>query len=170
MTNKVIKKFSNTNDSVREVARKLQLKKSTVQDIKTRNGIHTNKCQIAPKSTANQLKRAKTNSRKVYRKSINKVLIIDDESYVMCDQKNTSGPKYYNFIDKSSVPDGVRFKCKEKFPKRYLVWQAIDEFGNVSEPYIKIGTLKADEYRIECLEKRLLPFIGKYHSNKEVLF
>ena len=93
MTNKVIKKFSNTNDSVREVARKLQLKKSTVQDIKTRNGIHTNEFQIAPKYTANQLKRAKTNSGKVYRKSINKVLIIDDESYVMCDPKKRSGPK-----------------------------------------------------------------------------
>ena len=30
--------------------------------------------------------------------------------------------------------------------------------------------MKADEYLRECLIKRLLPFINKYHSDKEVLF
>jgi hypothetical protein len=48
------------------------------------------------------------------------------------------------------VTYGVQFKCKKKFLKQYLVWQAIDQFGNVSEAYIKKGTLKAKE---ECLKK-----------------
>ncbi len=36
------------------------------------------------------------------------------------------GPMFYNFIDKSSVPNEVMFRTSEKFPERYLVWQAID--------------------------------------------
>jgi hypothetical protein len=62
------------------------------------------------------------------------------------------------------------FKCKEKFPKKYLVWQAMDDKGNVSEPYIKIGCMNAEEYRKECLEKRLLPFIQKHHTIDNALF
>ena len=156
--------------SIRKIARTLKIGKSTVQDIKEKNGIRPHKCLTAPKYTKNKLKRAKTNCRKTYENSLNKILIFDDESYVMCDPKNTPGPKYYNFIDKSSVPDAMRFKTKEKFPKRYLVWQAIDEKGNVSEPYVKYGTLNSEEYRVECLEKRLLPFIQRYHKIEDILF
>lgn len=156
--------------SIRKIAQTLKISKTTVQRIKQKNGIKTNKCSTAPKYTKDQLKRAKTNCRKTYESSLNKILILDDESYVMCDPKNTPGPKYFNFIDKSSVPDAMRFKTKEKFPKRYLVWQAIDEKGNVSEPYVKYGFLKSEEYLVECLEKRLLPFIQRYHKIENILF
>jgi hypothetical protein len=88
----------------------------------------------------------------------------------MADPKDTPGNKYYHYINMSEVPDSVRFKPKDKLPKRYLVWQALDQFGNVSEPYIKMGTMKAEEYKSECLEKWLLPFILKYHSIPDVYF
>lgn len=156
--------------SERETARQLGIPQPTVHKIKIRLGIKSNKCTEVPKYNENQKRRAKTNCRKVYRKSVNKVLVMDDETYVMFDPKNTPGSKWFHFIDKSSVDDSLRFKSKEKFPKRFLVWQAIDEFGNISEPFIKFGTLKAEEYRNECLEKRLLPFIKKYHPNSDVLF
>ena len=116
------------------------------------------------------MKRAKTNCRKLYRQSIGKKFVIDDESYIMADPKNIPGQKYFNFVNKSEVPNDVRYKPKEKFPKKFLVWQAMDECGNVSEPYIKIGTMKAEEYKRECLQKRLLPFILKHHSIDEILF
>ena len=156
--------------SERETARQLGIPRPTVHKIKIRLRIKSNKSVEVPKHNENQKKRAKTNCRKVYQKSIKKVLVMDDETYVMFDPKNIPGPKWYHFIDKSSVDDSLRFKSKEKFPKRYLIWQAIDEFGHVSEPFIKFGTLKAEEYREECLEKRLLPFIRKYHPNSNVLF
>lgn len=156
--------------SERQIATKLGIHQPTVHKIKVRLGIKSNKCVQIPKHNENQKIRAKTNSRKVYRKSINKVLILDDETYVMFDPKNIPGSKWFHFIDKSLVDDSLRFKTEEKFPKRYLIWQAIDEFGNISEPYIKFGTLKAEEYRIECLEKRLIPFIKRYHPNSDVLF
>ena len=78
--------------------------------------------------------------------------------------------KYYNFNDLYQVPDDVRFVGEEKFPKQYLVWQAIDQFGNVSKPYFKRGSMKADEYLRECLVKRLLPFLKSKHQLSDVLF
>ena len=51
-----------------------------------------------------------------------------------------------------------------------MVWQALDEQGNVSEPYVIRGSLRKHEYLRECLIKRLLPFIEKYHRKDEVLF
>ena len=91
---------------------------------------------------------------------------IDDETYVECDPEDISCQKFYNFIDKSQVPDKVRFKRKQNFAKRHLVWQAIDESGHVSEPYIKLGTMNAEEYKKECLRNRLIKKylkIGRAH-------
>jgi hypothetical protein len=45
----------------------------------------------------------------------------------MADPKNIPGQKYFNFVHKSEVPNDVRHKPKEKFPKKFLVWQAMDE-------------------------------------------
>lgn len=73
------------------------------------------------------MKRAKTGCRKLYRQSVGKKFVIDGESYVMADPKNIPGQKYFNFVHKSEVPNDVRHKPKEKFPKKFLVWQAMDE-------------------------------------------
>lgn len=173
-TKKNIRKVKNRliikNLSVRKTGLELDIKRSTVQYIKKKNDIKSAKCQIAPKYTDNQMKRVKTNCRKLYRNSIGRILVLDDETYVMADPKNIPGNKFYHFVDKSKVKDKVRFRPKEKFPKKYLVWQAIDECGHISEPYVKVGTMKADEYRTECLQKRLIPFIEKYHDIEDVLF
>ena len=127
VTKAVKYKLLNKNATERGVAAQLGLPKSTVHYIKVRENIMTNKCTITPNYKKNQSNRGKTNSRKVYRKSIGKVLILDDETYVTCDTRETGGQEFFNFIDKSKVPDRVRFRPKSKFPLRYLVWQAIDE-------------------------------------------
>jgi len=88
----------------------------------------------------------------------------------MADPENIPGQRYFRYIDLAEVPEELMFKPKEKFPKKYCVWQAIDEDGNVSEPYIKVGTLKSDEYREECLKKRLLPFIEEHHHKSDIMF
>jgi hypothetical protein len=46
--------------------------------MKLKNGIKAAKCQFAPKYSENQMQRAKTNCRKLYRKSIDKILVIGD--------------------------------------------------------------------------------------------
>jgi transposase len=167
---KVVKLLNFSNKSIREVANKVMIPKSTVQRIKENYGIRTRRCRTVPKYTVDQQNRAKTNCRKIYRKSLNKVLILDDETYVTADPKDMCRSMFYHFDHKCQVPDSVRFKSKTKFPKRYLVWQAMDELGNLSNPYVTTGTLTGQVYKSECLEKRLIPFIRKYHSNTSVLF
>ena len=170
MINKVKKRLVNTQNTIRDTARTLGISKTRVQDIKIMMEIKTKKCQKIPKYTIRQEKRAKTNCRKIYRRSIGKVLILDDESYVKCDPKANFGHKYYHFSNEKEVPIDTKTLPNEKFPKKYLIWQALDEFGNISEPFIKIGTLTSEEYKKECIEKRLLPFIRKHHSIENVLF
>ncbi len=51
-----------------------------------------------------------------------------------------------------------------------LVWQAIDQFGNTSEPYISERTMNGKIYLEECLKKRLIPFLEQYHKKRKILF
>ena len=170
ITRKVVQMLVNTRMTVRTCARRLGLSKSTVQVIKVRENIKTKKCQKVPKYRKDQDIRAKKNSRKLTRLATKKIVVMDDETYVPIDPKNSNFKKYYNFNDLNEVPDDVRFVGEEKFPKQYLVWQAIDQFGNVSKPYVKRGSMKADEYLRECLVKRLLPFLKSKHQLSDVLF
>ena len=160
----------NKNRSIRDAAKIVGISKSRVGELKLELGIKSNKCQKTPKYVKNQKKRAKTNCRKIYRKSIRKVLVLDDETYVKSDPKANYGNRYYHCKDKQKVPDSVRFTGVEKFGEKFMVWQAIDEFGNISEPYIKKGTMTSEEYRTECIEKILIPFIKKHHRISDVLF
>jgi DNA invertase Pin-like site-specific DNA recombinase len=65
VTKKVIKYFKNSNMSVREVVGKLKKSKTTVHNIKQRNGIKSNKRTVVPKYSEKQKKLAKTNCRKI---------------------------------------------------------------------------------------------------------
>src|ERR1700722_9190289 len=51
-----------------------------------------------------------------------------------------------------------------------MIWQAIDELGNTSEPFLCPGKMNQHVYLEECLKKRLIPFIKKYHNLEDVLF
>ncbi|KAF2879227.1 hypothetical protein ILUMI_26941 [Ignelater luminosus] len=126
--------------SQRKIAARHQISRAMVQRIKSEYNIRTNRCITCPKYTENQKKTAKKLCRKLYESKPNKIRILDDESYIMCDPENIPGQKYYNYTDKAS------------------------------EPYIKVGTFKSQEYLEECLQKRLVPLIDKYHQRRNVLF
>lgn len=68
------------------------------------------------------------------------------------------------------VPQHQRTCPKKKFAKSFLIWQAIDELGNVSKPFISDRTMNAEIYLEECVKARLIPFIKEYHSTDKVLF
>ena len=81
----------------------------------------------------------------------------------------TSGRKFFHYKDSKKV--GYEQKVKmSKFPERFLVWQAMDSFDNLSEPFITKGFINQNIYKNESLKKRLLPFIRKHHNINEVLF
>ena len=141
-----------------------------IYDIKQELKVKTNRCALVPNYRDNQARRAKTNARKVSEILPNKILIMDDETYVPIDPSNIPGSKFFNFIDKEQVPIKHQIKTKEKFFEKIMVWQAIDEQGHVCEPYIINGTIDSGGYIKECLTKRLLPFVEKYHRKEDVLF
>lgn len=157
--------------SVRNLAHKLKLSPTTVHNIKVKKlGIKSYKAISAPKYTEEQKKRSKTNCRKIAEKrldpKLSKILVMDDETYCPIDPNDVPGTKYYSSTDKKTVPEKYKYKSKSKFPKRYLVWQAIDSLGNVSKPYVTNATMNTERYLNECIKKRLVPFI----KNRDVLF
>ena len=66
---------------------------------------------------------------------------MDDETYVQLDPTNIPGTEFFHSSDPSQVPYTQKNKGKEKFPKKFLVWQAMDQFGSISRPYIQKGTM-----------------------------
>lgn len=110
---KVKRYLNNKRNSLLFVAKRIGVSKKNVQDMKVRIFLKTRKCITVPKYTDRQAKRAKTNCRKVYRKSIGKVLIIDDETYVKRDPKANYGQQFYHTIDNINVPNEVKFNPRE---------------------------------------------------------
>jgi transposase len=165
----------NPNLSVRQAAVDLKIPSSSLCRIKVHKlGIKAYSKQTAPLYTKDQEKRDKTNCRKIYRKTLlsgsRKILLIDDETYVPIKPSQIPGKEYYHCTNKNQVLPEFRLKRKEKFTNKYMVWQAIDECGHVSDPYISDKTMTGEVYVKECLEKILLPFIKKYHKVDEIIF
>lgn len=172
MCNAVRKSFpEGSSASVRFVAKKLGIPKSTVSDIKVKKwGIKARIKADAPKYIKDQEERAKIGCQNILRKAARKVIIMDDETYVPLDPSQVPGRKFYHCTNIANVPTSKKTKPKAKFTKRYLVWQALDGFGNISEPYISDGTMDQKTYLRECIQLRLIPFIDKHHDRKDVFF
>jgi transposase len=172
---KVQKIFENNPRlSVRNAAQQVGIAKSTLSDIKVQSlGIVARKRKTAPKYSGDQAKRAKSGCRKIYRMQLlsggQKVLLIDDETYCPADPDQIPGVEYYHGRVGEEVANEIKYKGKAKFAKKFLVWQCLDENGNVSDPYISTGTMNAETYLTECLQKRLLPFIDQHHEREDVL-
>ena len=165
--------IANPSRSEVSIANELKMKRSTVGYIKREKlGMKSYTKIKTPKYTAGQELRAQFNcarlGRKLYRKK-NLLIIMDDETYVPIDPSDIPGKDFYTATDKSSVDIVHKIAPKAKFRRSYLVWQAIDEHGNVSCPFVSDRTINSEVYLKECLKKRLLPFIEKYHRRKSVL-
>lgn len=170
--NKVKRVFEQTPSiSVRAVADKLRLSKSSVSRIKRHDlNMKAYAKLSAPKYIKDQEVRAKKGCRKVYAKTLKKILIIDDETYVPVDPSDVPGKQYFHSTTRDAVDYKQRVLPKAKFFNKYLVWQAIDQNGNISEPYICTGSMNSKVYLKECIIKRLIPFINKHHRQEDVVF
>lgn len=154
-----------------KAAKKLNLPKSTLSDIKVHKLAITAKTRKKfPKYVRNQEQRAESGLRKIYNETRKKTLIIDDETYVILNPKETPGRKFVHALDHNQLEFHHKLKPVTKFPDKILVWQAIDEIGNVSELYFTKGTINQDIYLNECLKKQLLPFILQHHELNDILF
>ena len=104
------------------------------------------------------------------KKTVNKVLIIDDVTYLPWDPHNVPGKKFFHATDPKEVMYSEKLQPKTNFFKKSLIWQAIEENGSVSEPFVSEGTISAEVYLKECIQARLLPFIDKYYDCSEISF
>ena len=168
-----LKRLTNNRKDVsqRKLARKFDVDVSTICRQLSKMQIKHHKREKAPNYTPEQRKRARIRSRKLYEylNSTGKCVIMDDEKYFTWQSTNRTG--YYT-SDKKTCPDDVRFAGESKFPKKVLMWVAISERG-MSKALIRESGSEAINKTIyirECLEKRLLPFIKKHHSDANYIF
>ena len=99
-----------------------------------------------------------------------KFFVMDYETYCASDLTQVPGNEFYNVVDGNEVDRETMIKRKQKFYKKFLVWQAIAETGEISEPYVTIGTINKEIYLEECIRQRLVPFINEMRKNFNVLF
>lgn len=166
---------TNPDITIHEAAVELGMNPSTVGYVKLKVcGLKARTKKRAPKYTAEQAKRAKKNCRKIYRNRIlsrsRKIVVLDDESYFPLDPSDLGYRQYYHAATPADVSPSKRTKKKAKFFPKVMVWQAIDEKGNRSDPYFFQGIMDGDRYLKECIRKRLIPFIKRHHSVRNVLF
>jgi len=165
---------NHTGVSQRRLGKKFDVNQRTVGRQLNKMGILYRKREKTPKYSPEQHEKAKHLSAKLantlYRKSCS--LILDDEKYFTFAGDNMPGNDGYYTNDKSKCPDSIRFAGKEKFPQKVLVWIAISDRG-ISEPLFRLSksvSITSDIYIDECLERRLLPFIHKYHADFDYVF
>lgn len=142
--------------SVRSLATKAKVSKSTCANIKKDLGGKTYKQKLAPKMINNQEERIIRGARQIYKSLVpsggSKILIEDDESYIPLDPMQVPGNNYYTEFEGQPVAAKYKFKPKEKFSKKFFIWIAHDSEGNFSDPYIQSGTMGSDCYLKNCLK------------------
>ena len=109
---------------------------------------------------------------KLYRNLLNgSDLIMDDEKYFKLVGNNVVGNRYFYSTDPATAPSIVKFQCKTKFEPIVIIWRGMSSKGT-SDIYVHKSkqTVNQETYLKECINKRLLPFIDKYHSNGNYLF
>lgn len=172
----VIRRLCNKDPSisVRSLATKANISRATCARVKRDLGGKTYKQKVAPKMIKDQEKRIISGARDIYKQIVpsggGKILVADDESYIPLDPSQVPGPSFYTEFEGRPVDDKWKFKGKQKFCKKFLIWIAHDSEGNFSDPYVMKGTMNAQCYLKNCIKRRLLPFIQRHHPIDKVLF
>ncbi|XP_065654743.1 uncharacterized protein LOC136081360 [Hydra vulgaris] len=130
--------------SQRKIGIKFGVNQSTIGRQLKKMNIKYRKREKTPKYAIEQQIKAKKRSSKLVNQLYNtkSLLVIDDEKYFCFAGDNMPGNSGYYTNNKKTCPESVRFIGKEKFLKKLLMWIAISD-----------------------REKRLLPFIHKYHGD-----
>ena len=171
-----LKRLTNnrTGVSQRGLARKFQVNQSTISRQLAKMNINYRKREKTPKYTEKQKEKSKNLSRLLFNhlRNANCAVVMDDEKYFTYSGHQMPGTAGYYSNNKDTCPEKVRFAGQQKFPPKILVWAAILERG-ISQVLIrpqKSPAIDADIYIAECLEKRLLPFLHRYHGDFNYIF
>ena len=160
--------------SQRRLAKKFTVTQPNICQQLSKMKICCKKREKTPKYDERQAVKSKKLSRKLvnllYKNKY--MVVIDDEKYFTFSGENYPGNDNYYTSDKEKCPDNVRFKGIDKYPKKVMVWIAMSAYG-ISKPHFRESKAEAVNgyvYLEECLKKRLLPFIEKYHQDSPYIF
>jgi hypothetical protein len=176
--NRVEKLKKDVNNKVGVSQRFLALKEKCNQSTICRNikktGIKYRKRTKTPSYTEKQLKIVPKLCRKLVRTVFpsEMSIVLDDEKYFQLYHHETPGNSGFYTDDIEMCPDNVKYKAKEKFPKKILVWLAISDRG-VSKPFITFSkgpAINGQIYLKECLVKRLVPFLQLNYPQFDYVF
>lgn len=159
--------------SQRKLAKKFSVSQMCISRTLKKLDLKYRKRQRAPKYTEKQLDQIPKKCRKLRRDfaDTQTFIIMDDEKYFGFSGHDMPGNAGYYTTDHESTPNDVRFKSKEKFPPKVLVWLALSEKG-ISQPFVntvKGPAIDGNTYIKKCL-KKLIPFIEKYHQGDQYIF
>lgn len=154
----------NPNLSGRKTAQLADCSESFVRRVKADAGLKTYKVQKVPDRNAQKNCEAKTRAGKLYTNFVKKFecCVMDDETYVLSDFSQLPGQEFYVADARGNVPEKFRTQRRSKFPRKYLVWQAICSCGERSQNFVTTGTINTEIYIKQCLQKRLLPFLRSH--------
>lgn len=152
------------NISNRQLSVKIGYCESMVRKIKKKSGLKTYKVQTVPDRNASQNVTAKERAKLLKKKFFKPktCCVMDDETYVYCNFCQLPGQEFYTATNRGNVEEHFRTKKKSKFPKKFLIWQAICSCGERSQCYVTSGSINSQIYVKECLQKRLLPFLRQH--------
>ena len=151
--------------SQRAAGREFGISQSYVCKLLQQCSIDCRKKQMIPYRTEKQASEAKTKFTIISEKYRNKEWIIDDESYFTLGHTSIVGNNYFYSSDVSQTPSNVKFARKSKYEEKLLVWLAMSRKGISRLFTIPSGLgINQEIYSEDCIHKRLIPFIKKYHS------
>lgn len=158
------------NTSVRDMAKKTGASKSFVQKVKKYYNLHTYKVQKVPDRSEEKNKVAKRRARQLYTQYLTKFdcVVMDDETYCKADFNQLPGKEFYTAFKRGGVSNKFKQKKVSKFPKQYMVWQAICTCGRRSQDVVVKGSINSKVYIEKCLEGPLKALIRQHQGS--VLF
>ncbi len=159
--------------SQRKLAQKFGVVQSTINYNFKKIDLKYYKRQRTPKYTEKQIDQIPKKCRKIRRQITTKdtFVVIGDEKFFTFSNDDTSQNVGFYSFNKKYAPDNVKYRSKEKYPKKVLVWLALSAKG-ISTPFIvttKGSAINAGIYINKCLTK-LLPFIKANHAHDDYVF
>ena len=118
-----------------------------------------------------QRKRIRGLARGAMRAKENMDIVMDDKAYFTFTGGEMPANSGYYMGPGGDVPHSVRYRSKEKFPRKLMVWMAISPRG-ISKPVIlpSKANVGGHIYREKCLKEGLLPFLAAQYPDKGYLF
>ena len=169
---KLRRKFDHKDGkSQRKAADEFRLSQSYLNKLLKNISIDCRRKQVIPDRNEQQAKAAKPKCKILMKKYKNREWILDDESYFTLSHSTISGNKFFYSSDVSLTPAKVKYSTKAKYEDKLLVWLAMSRKG-ISKLFITPSGLAINQhiYKEECINKRLIPFIEKYHLQDEIIF